>query len=573
MYKKLSILIILLITSSQAFSVYRKSPDGIAIRLGAGDTSMYSTVYYICPDGSNANAGTSVDAPKKSVFSDANGTGAWDLLNTLPANGALAFCRGGVFPANAHAVVINYNAKAETPITIRDYQKTTGSQEPPLFLLTGTAPRLFNFEDSGGANTEEGVILTNFEVTHSSKGKGSLLRTYNDIDNLSVINVRCYGLGLAIVGNKSALADIRSAAEVIDDLTFTHNVSGMDTIERVSGTWGANVKRGDGVYVTGSTSNDHTGKPYRVDSRSADGKTLYLTNYTDWEAIDDPNSVVNEANTVGVSITIRTSDGKDSAMLVKNSLFEGNESGAIFAPLGTGTRIEDSEFNNNGFERATLDHNLYFSDSDHSIITNNVVHNNNLRLGGNCGSVSLVVHGVVDHMTISNNWLLQPENRSGDPCYGIAVDSGAYTYQESFRDIVVDNNTLVNFGAVGIGFGSVIGGTISNNTIICSKDVGACNGIAVPDQTLVATYSNPKTSNITITNNKIYGKGTSATGSLAYGIKAIGDAADTEGTIDITNNTIDSYYTCIKTPVNTGATVTITGNTTTNCGAGGGQQP
>jgi hypothetical protein len=141
--------------------------------------------------------------------------------------------------------------------------------------------------------------------------------------------------------------------------------------------------------------------------------------------------------------------------------------------------IDNNEFTNNGFAKKVFNHNIYIGASNNSGIT---VSNNTLTksafVEGKCAGVSLVVHGVVNGLTIKDNTVYEDIGAAEQTCWGISVDPG-YAKEESFRDVVISGNKVTNVGNVGIGCASCIDTWIINNTILHEQDFGF-TAIAVP---------------------------------------------------------------------------------------------
>ncbi|MGE0762881.1 MAG: right-handed parallel beta-helix repeat-containing protein [Bdellovibrionales bacterium] len=102
-----------------------------------------------CVQGSNANAGTSVSAPKQNL----NG---FDV-DALPAGSSLLFARGGVWD-NFRVQIVNLNATPTQPITFDAYG--TGPL-PWLRVVNGTG---FEFGSFGDTNVDGGYVVRNLRL-------------------------------------------------------------------------------------------------------------------------------------------------------------------------------------------------------------------------------------------------------------------------------------------------------------------------------------------------------------------------------------------------------------------------
>jgi hypothetical protein len=140
---------------------------------------------------------------------------------------------------------------------------------------------------------------------------------------------------------------------------------------------------------------------------------------------------------------------------LRNSTFRNNRSQGILSACENSV-IENNTFDNNGFAQAVFDHSIYINAPEtgaSNITLRNNTLTNSTMINGKCESVALVVHGIVDGLTIEGNKVIQAPNTSSGACWGIAVDGG-YGTAESFRNVKIRGNTVVNLGGVGIGCSS-----------------------------------------------------------------------------------------------------------------------
>jgi hypothetical protein len=557
-------LLLLLALISVPTLAYNPEPDAISIKLGAGDTSDYTAVRYACDmgptspfTGNDTTGDGSLSNPYQSWVKARTGMGS------VPAGTAVALCRGGTFTAPSAYSLVNPNSRAENPLVFRDYMPlTSNNRAAPKIALTSAAEHFLKIEDSGTADADEGYAIINLEIIGVNAGTQNAIKGYNDSDHVTIDNCYIHNLSMPFgIDNTSGNGVTeRYAITQMDDLVFASVPGGPDTITRTVGTWGANIKRGDGIVVTLSNSNNKT---YRVKERVSP-TVLSISEGKTWEVTD-------ESNTEGVMVQVLATDKLNSNWEIKNSLFT-NLGAGIYSSLNEGS-FHDNIIDSSGFIRAGLDHSLYLATSANFHVYNNVMMNNSFHTGI-CKAAVFVMHGKMSGGLIEDNVIYNRSDTVDDTCYGIAFDTG-YTELEYFTDFIVRRNTLMNVGSVGIGCNACVNVEISDNYIASARNNsgGASNGIAVPDRAFNGAYGNPKSSNILITGNVIKGFGASAlSNASSSGIK-VSSTTETEGTFTVSNNVVDGFYSCIKTSGSSGATLTVTGNTTTNCGAGGGEQP
>lgn len=213
------------------------------------------------------------------------------------------------------------------------------------------------------------------------------------------------------------------------------------------------------------------------------------------------------------------SNGTNDRLTLKNSTFINNKSVGFYGGCND-CLIENNHFENNGFGRRILDHNIYIgrvsSDPNH-FVNNITIRNNTLlkstHINGKCDGVSLVVHGRVRGLTIENNTIKEEVGKVTQYCWGIAIDPGYHNADESFVGLKIHNNKLFNVGNIGIGCSSCKDAVISDNIIIDEGDV-LRTAIAVPTK----PEDTLKSQNITISGNKI-----ALNNDLAIGISLRGE--------------------------------------------------
>jgi hypothetical protein len=149
----------------------------------------------------------------------------------------------------------------------------------------------------------------------------------------------------------------------------------------------------------------------------------------------------------------------------------------------SGSTIENSYFEGNG-TRAIFDHNIYVSSSaaptEGMRIVGNRSYRSAIQPNGNCGGVSIVVHGNHAALDIIGNTVWEDRGAASEECWGIAVDPG-YTTAESFTAVVISGNSVRNVGNVAIGVAACVDCTIENNTIVSEQPFGV-RAIAAPNR-------------------------------------------------------------------------------------------
>ncbi|MBL1457691.1 MAG: right-handed parallel beta-helix repeat-containing protein [Methylophaga sp.] len=166
--------------------------------------------------------------------------------------------------------------------------------------------------------------------------------------------------------------------------------------------------------------------------------------------------------------------------------------------------IENNVFENNGYARAIFNHNIYVGFPSSKRYKNMTIRNNKLyqsaMFGDECAGTSLVAHGNIDNLIIEDNLLKEDKHAVQGHCYGISIAQGyGDKVDESFHNVIIRRNRLINLGAVGIGCASCNSAIITENVIIDESGV-MTRGIAVPERAEESIKSN----NILIAKNKIY---------------------------------------------------------------------
>lgn len=196
-----------------------------------------------------------------------------------------------------------------------------------------------------------------------------------------------------------------------------------------------------------------------------------------------------------------SANGQNERFHLKNSVIS-NNAGQGFLGGCSDCVIEDNLFENNGYRTKIFHHNLYFnSPSKHIPVKNVIIRGNTLYknaiVNGECTSTSLVVHGLVDDLTIENNIVKEDVGAASAYCWGISVDPG-YKTEEAFHSIRITGNQLLNVGNVAIGCASCKDLVITKNIIVDDASVLRA-GIKVP----VRAEDKVKSSNVKVTENTV----------------------------------------------------------------------
>ena len=164
-----------------------------------------------------------------------------------------------------------------------------------------------------------------------------------------------------------------------------------------------------------------------------------------------------------------------TGLTIRNSRINDNTSMGILGSYSD-SLIENSTFTgNNNVSGSTGNHAIYFSHGDRVTIRNNNFTGNSV-VNGSCIGGNVTVHGVVDGLLIEGNTIRQ--ERSAISCYGFAITAG-YTTGESFRNVVVRGNTIINVGMTSIAANASPGILIEGNRVINTQDQGQY-GIWIP---------------------------------------------------------------------------------------------
>jgi len=200
------------------------------------------------------------------------------------------------------------------------------------------------------------------------------------------------------------------------------------------------------------------------------------------------------------------SDQSNDHVTIQDSSFTDNTANGVLG-ADNDQIIQRCTFQNNGFGQNGLQtHNIYDGNDvgcSRVLIQNNDLYQNTF-VSGQCISVSLVMHGIQDTVTVQYNRVHEDPGTATSGCYAIAIDNGYPGFSESFTNLIIRGNKIENMGDLGIGCSSCINPIIENNIITTG---GSTTGISVPDRTEDNTPPNDVDANATgakIRNNTIY---------------------------------------------------------------------
>ena len=166
---------------------------------------------------------------------------------------------------------------------------------------------------------------------------------------------------------------------------------------------------------------------------------------------------------------------------------------------GNNLQITNSYFENNG-NGTVFDHNIYLSSGNGILVKGNELYRSSLNTNGECAGVPLVVHGTINNLSVENNIIREDIGKVTQGCWGIAIDPG-YSKAESFTNITIKNNKIINVGNIGIGLASCNNCTIENNVIFQQQSFGF-TAIRAPDR--ARNSDDIMQTQLTIRNNSIY---------------------------------------------------------------------
>jgi len=197
------------------------------------------------------------------------------------------------------------------------------------------------------------------------------------------------------------------------------------------------------------------------------------------------------------------SDGTSERISLRNSRIT-NNSGQGWLGAGSGTSIEGCHFENNGFGKAILNHNIYLSGDDaHDVkIIGNELYRSAI-VSGQCQGTSLVVHGTIDGLRIERNLIREDLHAVADTCWGIGI-APAYDRAELFKNVVIDGNVVLNVGNVSIGLSSCQDCLVQNNIVV--NEQGMTDAV-IQAPAIERGAGDAPDERIVVRNNSIYADG------------------------------------------------------------------
>ena len=291
--------------------------------------------------------------------------------------------------------------------------------------------------------------------------------------------------------------------------------------ESYAPSWGANAAKpilraakdnGGFSFADSGNANHDEGYVVRgLDLRGTDGSGtgIFIYNDADYITLEDL-SITGFALGVqcsGSNATEPGSNGKNEFITLRRSRIANNASQGILTMCHEMT-VENNVFDDNGYERAMLDHNVYIEGGEHVFFRGNSIINNGRhdRVGLKCQSVAFVVHGLVRDLVIENNFIGESNADAG--CWGLTVDVvNDNDVMDGFQDVVIRGNRIVNVGGLGIGMVGCQRCAIENNHVMWTTPARFDRvGISVPNRPTVASPADHdlKSDQIAIRNNSIY---------------------------------------------------------------------
>jgi len=177
-----------------------------------------------------------------------------------------------------------------------------------------------------------------------------------------------------------------------------------------------------------------------------------------------------------------------------------------FLGMADDLTIEDSYFENNG-DGSVFDHNIYISGGTNIIVRGNESYRSSMDSNGSCNGTSIVAHGDILTMLIEDNIVREDIGAATPACWGIAIAPG-YAASESFRNVTIRNNELINVGNTAIDIAGCANCLIENNTILQQQNFESTAIAALPRR----DANDLAMDEITIRNNSIYSTASSGLG-------------------------------------------------------------
>jgi len=544
------------------------------------------TNYYICDDGDDANDGLSEETPWKTFNRGIS------QFNEMGAGDAVLFCRGGIFNvATTGPRIFNRNCSVEEPCIISDYynyQTQVEDQRP--YIKSMHTGDLFDFEDGGNADHDEGYLIENLIISGLGPNEGKAFLFYNDVDDVLLSNLTISGfkVGVHVAGSNAANEGSDMLNERIEISQVNIDNAKYITMGPVVGAvvladLSQNIEpelEGSGVYFVcnGGDDNSSGDSPFtpletfekalsRFNSLPAGGgiyfckggvfpfsvsPRLYNTNCskerpcvigayetTVNSSQEDPVIMSLEGNTVFdfedggnadpdggyvvKNLILKSDIPKASGIFIFNDVddlvldhlvIDGFRIGVSLAgnnPLNEGANeyierfelrdsnivnnsvqgilggcsdciIDNNLFDNNGYQARVFNHNMYlsFHGNENVVVSRNILRNSAI-FEGKCSGVSLVVHGEVSYLTIEDNVIEEKAGAVENGCWGVSVDTG-YAREESFSNVIIKGNNIINVGNVAIGCASCVNVLIENNKIYNANDTFSLAVIKIPSK-------------------------------------------------------------------------------------------
>lgn len=201
-------------------------------------------------------------------------------------------------------------------------------------------------------------------------------------------------------------------------------------------------------------------------------------------------------------------DTQNQNMTLLNSTIR-NCSEQGFLGGGDSLIIEGCYFENNGFAKAVFNHNIYLTNGNDVIVRNNELYHSAV-INDKADGVSLVIHGTLDNLLIEGNYVHEDLGMVTGNAWGIAVDPG-YASAESFTNLTIRGNLVVNMYNVGIGIASAPNAIIENN-IVVNEAASNLVAIAAPDrirgeEDLEMTEVHVRNNSIFLRNSNLFTRG------------------------------------------------------------------
>lgn len=232
------------------------------------------------------------------------------------------------------------------------------------------------------------------------------------------------------------------------------------------------------------------------------------------------------------------SNGENDRITIRNCRVTNNTSQGFLGGADD-LIIEDSYFENNG-GGTVFDHNIYLSHGDGVQIRGNELFRSSMNNQDQCNGVSLVAHGVLNDITIENNLIHEQPGHAHPTCWGIGVDTG-YSSAESFTNVTIRGNRIINVGNLGIGLNACANCLVENNVIVQTQPFGF-TGIMAPDR--ARNDDDQMLTNVTIRNNSIF------TASNGTGIRLDTEGSDHQLISNAIQYTGSASFTCINAGLN-----------------------